>query len=64
VYLNGLCEGDYRGIFDTAMALLRWEGGELRGEEYLTPAIEAELCHHYTRRDLLLSSVTAWATKR
>lgn len=63
VYLNEWREAQYREVFDLRLSVLRWEDGEIRGEAYLTPALSEEL-RGYSRRDLLLSSVTAWATRK
>ncbi len=63
VDLNEWREGQYREVLGRRLQILLWDDGELRGDGYLTTAIEAELDSH-SRRDLLLSSVTVWATKR
>ena len=59
VYLNEWREAQYREVFDQRLSVLRWEDGEMRGQEYLASDFVTEL--EYSRRDLLLSSVTAWA---
>jgi SAM-dependent methyltransferase len=60
VYLNGWREAQYRDVFERSLTVRRWEDGEMRGDDYLTPELANELIG-YTKRDLLLSSITAWA---
>lgn len=62
LYLNGLSEAEYRRVFERHLAVLAWDDGELRGTEYLTPTLRNELAN-YAERDLLLSSVTVWASR-
>ena len=60
VFLNEWREDQYRRAFVNAMDVVDWEDGEVRGEQFLTNDVLAEL-GAYTRRDLLLAWVTVWA---
>ena len=63
VYLNQWRESQYRDAFAAQLDVTRWQDGALRGEEYLSAELEHEI-GDYTRRDLLLPSVTVWARKK
>jgi SAM-dependent methyltransferase len=62
-YLNEWREGQYREVIDRHLDVFEWQDGAMRGHGFLTDEIVAAL-PAYTRRDLLLSSLTAWATRR
>ena len=62
-YLNEWRESQYREVMERSVEVSEWEDGEMRGVEFLSDRITAEL-PAFTRRDLLLSSLTAWARRR
>jgi len=62
-YLNEWRESQYRDALERNLHVDEWEDGELRGKSFLNDSIRAELSE-YDERDLLLSSVSAWARRR
>jgi SAM-dependent methyltransferase len=61
-YLNEWRESQYRAVMERCLGVIEWEDGPLRGTPFLDTSLRAELAG-YSDRDLLLSSITAWATK-
>lgn len=62
-YLNEWRESQYRESLERCLRVIEWEDGAIRGNEYLDEATRAEL-RGFTERDLLLSSLTAWARRK
>jgi SAM-dependent methyltransferase len=62
VYLNEWRESQYRMVLESCLEVIEWEDGPLRGAALLD-AVPREELGAYSDRDLLLSSITAWATK-
>ena len=62
-YLNEWRESQYRDAINRSLRVIEWEDGELRGANFLTDGIQADLAA-FSRRELLLSSLTAWARAR
>ena len=62
VYLNEWRESQYRLVMESCLGLIQWEDGPLRGAALLD-SVPREQLAGYSDRDLLLSSITAWATK-
>ena len=62
-YLNEWRESQYREVLERNLNVMEWEDSDLRGVEFLTDRIAADL-PAFSRRDLLLSAVTAWARRR
>jgi SAM-dependent methyltransferase len=62
VYLNEWRESQYRMVLESCLEVIEWEDGPLRGASLLD-AVPREELGAYSDRDLLLSSITAWATK-
>ena len=62
-YLNEWRERQYREIMTRSLDVVEWQDDEMRGTEFLTDRIVADL-PGYTERDLLLSALTAWARPR
>lgn len=63
LYCNGWRESQYRVVFEEEMHIAQWEAGTIRGREYLTAELRAELSD-FSDRDLLLRDVTVHAMKR
>lgn len=62
-YLNEWRERQYRETLGRTLDVFDWQDDEMRGAEFLTDRIVADL-PGFTRRDLLLSALTAWARPR
>lgn len=62
-YLNEWRERQYRETLARSLDVFEWQDDEMRGAEFLTDRIVADL-PGFTRRDLLLSALTAWARPR
>jgi hypothetical protein len=63
LYCNGWRASQYEDVFEREMTVLDCEDGRTEGEEYLTPALLAELSE-YTTRDLLMPTLLVRATKK
>ena len=63
LYLNGWRESQYRTVLGSSLAVIEWEDGEMEGRDYLTERVSRELSE-FSERDLLLSWITVWATRR
>jgi SAM-dependent methyltransferase len=61
-YLNEWREGQYRAVLERCLRVIEWEDGSMRGAPLLDETLRADLAA-YSERDLLLSSITAWAGK-
>ena len=61
-YLNEWRESQYRDVLERRLDVFEWEEGDMRGVEFLTDRMSAELSA-FSRRDLLLSALTAWARR-
>jgi SAM-dependent methyltransferase len=59
-YLNEWSERQYRETLGRSLDVIEWQDDEMRGVEFLTERILGEL-PEFSRRDLLLSALTAWA---
>jgi SAM-dependent methyltransferase len=62
-YLNEWREAQYRETLDRSLDVIEWQDDEMRGATFLTETILADL-PGFTRRELLLSALTAWARPR
>jgi SAM-dependent methyltransferase len=62
-YLNEWRESQYRDVIERRLGVFEWQDGEMRGAEFLTDRVASDL-GDFSRRDLLLSSLIAWARKR
>jgi hypothetical protein len=62
-YLNEWREQQYRETLGRSLDVFEWQDDEMRGADFLTERILTDL-PGFTRRDLLLSALTAWARPR
>jgi SAM-dependent methyltransferase len=62
MYLNEWREGQYRAVLERCLRVIEWEDGPMDGASLLDGTLRARL-PAYSDRDLLLSSITAWARK-
>lgn len=62
-YLNEWRESQYRDVLERQLDIVAWQDGSLVGAEFLTARIATDLSA-FSRRDLLLASLTGWARRR